>query len=170
MSPPVHRPRGAPLPAVASSERILGAVVGKVAGFEGGEARVLYPGSGPIPLPARSLVAYDDTVLKEAARTGAEAVLLFEDGDPARPLLVGLLRSRTPLLDALLVGPLPQRERVARVDGRRVLIEGQEEVSLKCGEASLTLRRDGVAILKGVNVITQAKRVTKVRGGKVQIN
>lgn len=170
MSPPVHRRGRAPLPAVASSERILGAVVGKVVGFENGEARVLYPGSGPKPLPARSLAAYDDAALKEAARAGAEAVLLFEDGNPAHPLLVGLLRSRTPLLDTLLVGPLPQKEKVARVDGRRVLIEGEEEVSLKCGEATLTLRRDGVAILKGVNVVTQAKRVTKVRGGKVQIN
>lgn len=169
MSPPVPRGAGAPATA-AASERILGAVVGKVVGFEGGEARVIYPGGGDVPLRARSLAAFDDAALEEAARAGAEAVLLFEEGDPARPLLVGLLRSRSPLVDALLVRPLPRKEAVARVDGRRVVIEGQEEVSLKCGEASLTLRRDGVAILKGVNVVTQAKRVNKVRGGKVQVN
>ncbi len=128
-----------------------------------------FPGTSR-PVVARPLAVLDDATLERAAEEQAEAVLLFEDGDPTRPLLVGLLRSAAPLLDALLAGPLPAAEKVARIDGKRVAIEGKDEVVLQCGKASLTLRRDGKVVLRGVNVITQAEQVHKIRGGKVQVN
>jgi len=43
-------------------------------------------------------------------------------------------------------------------------------VVLRCGKASLTLRRDGKVLLRGVDVVSQADQVHKIRGGKVQIN
>ena len=58
----------------------------------------------------------------------------------------------------------------ARVDGKRVVIEGQEEVVLKCGEASITLKRDGKLILRGAYVETHAKGVNRIKGGSVKIN
>ncbi len=151
-------------------ERIAGAVVGTVVSFEGGEIRVRHPHDGGAALPARALATLGEAALAQAARERAAAVLLFEGEDPARPLLVGLLRSATPLVDALLAGPLPQAPAVARVDGKRVAIEGKEEVVLRCGKASLTLQRDGKVVLRGVNLVTQADQVHKIRGGKVQVN
>lgn len=158
------RPVAAP---VRPAERVAGARVGTVVAFERGEVRVTFDGSSAI---ARPLAGVDDEALEQAARGRAEAVLLFEEGDPRRPLLVGLLRSRTPLVDALLAGPLPAIPAVARVDGKRVAIEGKDEVVLQCGKASLTLRSDGKVVLRGVNLVTQADRVHKIRGGKVQVN
>jgi hypothetical protein len=149
---------------------ITGALIGKVVAFECGEVRVTYPGHGSRSLVARTLTVFDDAQLAEAAREGAEAVLLFEGGDPTRPLLVGLLRSQTRLVDALLSGPLPVAEKIMRVDGKRVFIEGHDEVVLQCGKAALTLRRDGKVVLRGVNLVSQAERVHKIRGGKVQVN
>jgi hypothetical protein len=156
---------------VVALERALspGAVVGRLVAFENGEVRVELPGARGA-LVARISASIDDAALAAAARERQEAVLLLEEGDPSRPILVALLRSRTPLVDALLAGPLPAAERVARVDGKRVVVEGKEEVVLQCGRASLTLRRDGKVVLRGVNVVSQAERVHKVRGGKVQIN
>lgn len=154
-------------PSPRGTERIFGAVVGNVVALERGEVRVSFRGT---IAAARILHQLDDRALEEAARERGEAVLLFEGGDPERPLLVGLLRSRTPLVDALLAGPLPPKPTVARVDGRRVAIEGKEEVVLQCGKASLTLRRDGKVVLRGVDLVTQADRVHKIRGGKVQVN
>jgi hypothetical protein len=151
------------------SGRSTGATVGSVVGFEHGEVRVTFAGATH-PVVARLLAGLDDVALERAAAERAEAVLLFEDGDSTRPLLVGLLRSSAPFLDALLAGPLPEAGRVARIDGKRVAIEAKEEVVLQCGKASLTLRRDGRVLLRGVNVITQADRVHKIRGGKVQVN
>ena len=155
-------------PAEASVRR-TGATVGRVVAFERGEVRVTFPGTTH-PVTARLFAGLDDATLEQAVRERAEAVLLFEEGDPLRPLLIGLLRSTAPLVDALLAGPLPAAEKVARVDGKRVAIEGKEEVVLRCGKASLTLRRDGKVVLRGVNLISQADQVHKIRGGKVQVN
>ncbi len=146
-----------------------GATVGSIVAFEHGEVRVTFPGA-PHPVAARVLSVLDDATLERAAQERAEAVLLFEEGDPLRPLLLGLLRSAAPLLDALLAGPLAPAEKVARIDGVRVAIEGKEEVVLQCGKASLTLQRDGKVVLRGVNLVTQADQVHKIRGGKVQVN
>jgi Domain of unknown function (DUF6484) len=150
-----------------TEQRIAGTVVGTVVAYERGEVTVSFGGSSAA---ARPLAALDDATLQRAAQERAEAVLLFEEGDPSRPLLVGVLRSRTPLVDALLAGPLPASPAVARVDGKRVAIEGKDEVVLQCGKASLTLRRDGKVVLRGVNLVTQADQVHKIRGGKVQVN
>jgi hypothetical protein len=160
-------------PQVAANEpeeRMSGPVVGTIASFEHGEIRVTFPSNRRGPVAARVLSTMDDAALAAAAKDQAEVVLLFEEGDPARPLLVGLLRARAPLLDALLAGPVAPEETVARVDGKRVRIEGKEEVVLQCGRASLTLTRDGKVVLRGVNIVSQADQVHKIRGGKVQVN
>jgi hypothetical protein len=144
-------------------------VVGTLVAFERGQALVSFSGA-PRPVVARALSGLDDETLKQAAEERADALLLFEEGDAARPVLVGTLRSPAPLVEALLAAPLPAEEKVARVDGKRVVIEGKEEVVLQCGKASLTLRKDGRVVLRGVNVISQADQVHKIRGGKVQVN
>ncbi len=156
--------------ALAGESRVEGARIGRAVSFLGGELRVDYDGNPNGPLPARTSAALDDAALSTAARERQDALLLFENGDPARPVVVALLRSATPLVDAIISGPLSHAENVAHLDGRRVVLEGQEEVVLRCGRASLTLRRDGRVELRGVNVVTQAEQVQKIRGGKVQIN
>jgi len=64
--------------------------------------------------------------------------------------------------------PAPAVE--ARVDGQRVVLEGKDEVVLKCGAASITLKRDGKVILRGAYVETNAKGVNRIKGGSVKIN
>jgi hypothetical protein len=146
---------------------VMGPLVGTVAIYERGEARVDFPGNTHGPLLARVSAALDVPALEAAAAARQEALLLFEEGDPGRPILIALLHSATPTVDLLLGRTAP---RDVRVDGERVSIEGKEEVVLRCGKASLTLRRDGKVILRGVNVVSQADQIHKVRGGKVQIN
>jgi hypothetical protein len=141
----------------------------RVVGFQGGEVRVQVDGASA-PVVARVSAAIDDEGLRAAARHHQEAVVVFAEGEPAVPIVLALLRSRTPLVDALLTEPLPPAERTARLDGERVVLEAKEEVVLRCGKASLTLRRDGKVVLRGVNVVTRADQVQKIRGGKVQIN
>jgi uncharacterized protein involved in type VI secretion and phage assembly len=150
--------------------RIEGARVARVVSARGAEVSVEVEGVRRGSVVARVSAALDDAALARAARERQEALVVFEDGDPSRPVVVALLRSRTPLIDAALAGPLPAGEKTARVDGRRVEIEGREEVVLRCGKASITLRRDGKVVVRGVNVVTQADAVQKIRGGKVEIN
>jgi hypothetical protein len=151
-------------------ERIEGPRVGVVVTARAGAVTIDYEGNPRGPLAARVSAAIDDAALEVAARERQDALIFFDGGDPGKPVLTALLRSATPHIDAVLAGPLPAAEKVAKVDGKRVLIEGREEVVLKCGKATLTLRRDGKVVLRGVNVTTQADGVHKVRGGKVEIN
>jgi hypothetical protein len=62
----------------------------------------------------------------------------------------------------------PQVE--ARIDGRRVELEGKEEIVLRCGEASITLRSNGRVSIRGVQVETRARGLNRIKGGSVAIN
>ncbi len=57
-----------------------------------------------------------------------------------------------------------------KVDGRRIELEGQEEVVLRCGQASITLRRNGRVVIRGAYVETRAKGTNRIKGGSVLIN
>lgn len=57
-----------------------------------------------------------------------------------------------------------------RVDGRRVELEGHDEVVLRCGLSSITLRRNGRVVIQGTQVETTARGANRVKGGSVEIN
>lgn len=137
---------------------------------------VEYEGSGQ--LGARSTIALDPPAIARAIATQQPALLLFENGDPRLPIVVGLVQPDpgAALLQSLLApAPAAAARRAgppveARVDGKRVVIEGHDEVTIKCGAASITLRRDGKVFLRGAYVETTAKGVNRIRGGSVKIN
>ena len=56
------------------------------------------------------------------------------------------------------------------VDGRDISVTAQDSITLKCGEASITLNRDGKVVIRGKHVVTQASGVNRIRGGSVQLN
>jgi len=159
-----------------SEEPILGSRAGHLTGFDGqGAVLVDFPGNGAGPVPARLAVVVEPQALQAAVAQRQKVVLLFENGDPRLPFIMGLIQepSATPLLDALLESPPPaaaQRPTEARVDGKRVVIEGQDEVVLKCGEASITLRRNGKVIVKGTYLESRATGTHRIKGGTVEIN
>ena len=170
---PSSRLPAPPPSAAASHASIREPRVGRVVALAGpGQVRVDFPGNPGPPALARVAAALDAAALQEAVQAGQGAVLLFEDGDPARPLLLSLLAPTqpSPLLDALLVPSSEERPREAQVDGRRVVIEGQDEVVLRCGKASITLTHDGTVELRGVQVVSDAEERQRIRGRTVQIN
>lgn len=150
---------------------------------------VEFAGNRAGPLRARATVALDRAAVDRAVVTGQGATLVFEDGDPRLPIVTGLVQSSqatTPFQDLLvssgsaprpaaapmtsptgLAGRLPLE---ARLDGERIVLEGKHEVVLKCGEASITLRRDGKMVLRGTYVETYARGVNRIKGGSVKIN
>ena len=131
-------------------------------------------GSGP--LPARSTISFDEQTIVRAAATHQPVLLLFENGDARLPIIVGLIQPEpgAALFQSLLApaAPTPSQRppAEARLDGKSVVLEGTDEVTLKCGAASITLRRDGKVILRGAYVETTAKGVNRIRGGSVKIN
>lgn len=173
--------RGAPSaePAAAAAPVDFSAPrVGRLVGLDpDGGLRVDFDGNEAGPQCARSTVPLSADEAGQAVAGGREALLLFEGGDPRRPIVVGLLQpqSATPNLD-LILEPAPREEaaaeerQVAAVDGKRVVLEGEDEVVLRCGKASITLRRNGKVVIRGTYLVSRADGTNRIKGGSVQIN
>jgi hypothetical protein len=169
-------PSAARTPETGEQESISGTRLGWLVGSDAeGHFLVDYEGNRAGPLVARRTITLKPEELRDAIATRRRAVLLFENGDPRLPLVVGMeqVQSPTPLTDAVLEASLPapaQQPTEAHVDGKRVVIEGKDEIVLQCGQASITLRRNGKVIIKGTYVESHATGTQRIKGGSVQIN
>lgn len=171
-------------PSATEYEPILVPLVGWLIGTNSaGLPLVDFEGNPSGPCVARRTIPLEPDTLQRAVEMHQGVLLSFERGDPRLPIITGLLHSDTPGLDAMLEGPKANAEQApadtphpepspmeAHVDGKRVVIEGADEVVLKCGQASITLRRNGKLILKGTYVETHSSGVNRIKGGSVQIN
>ncbi len=104
--------------------------------------------------------------LERAVATRQLAVVVFENGDRSRPLIVGFVE--LPEQKTTSDAGLPAIQ--ADVDGRRVRVSAQDEIVLECGSASVTLRRNGRVIIRGTYVETKSEGTNRIKGGQVQIN
>ncbi|MDQ2695985.1 MAG: DUF6484 domain-containing protein [Pseudomonadota bacterium] len=143
-------PSAAPPP-----RRIDGVVIGVLVGLrDAATPLVAFAGNpGEDGLAARSAAAlgHDDI--------GRQVALLFEGGDPARPLVIGCIqRPETP------------PPAVAEVDGGRLVLTAEREIVLRCGKASITLTRDGKVLIRGAYLLSRSSGANRIRGGSVQIN
>ncbi len=135
-----------------------------------GIPEVLLDASGPA-VPARLAVRLTRERLEATIVERRPAVLLFEDGDRSRPIIVGLIEPLEPdssVAPATRLAGTPCVE--ADVDGRRVRVTAQDEIVLQCGHASITLRRNGRVVIRGTYVETRSEGTNRIKGGQVQIN
>ncbi|WP_226993933.1 DUF6484 domain-containing protein [Myxococcus hansupus] len=165
---------GVPVPGASETEAPLwGTYVGWVTGIDAeGHLLVDFTENPLGPLRASRTVELDSTMIREAASSRQAVVLSFDRGRRSHPIVLGLVQapSLSPLVDAVLTQSLASVPAKARVDGREVVIEAREEMVLRCGKASITLRRNGEVLLRGVNIRTEADELHRIKGGKVQIN
>ncbi len=130
-----------------------------------GAPEVEVPGHGVYR--ARALRSVDRASLRGDGAVGREVLLVFVDGDPSRPVIVGVLEDP---VEALLADE-PSSPRVdVTVDGRAVVLDATREITLRCGDASLTLHADGRVVTRGVNIVSQASEQQRIQGGVVKIN
>lgn len=140
-------------------------VIGRLAGLDpAGAPLVDHPlNASGSPLPSRT------TVFLGPDRVGHDLALGFEGGDPAKPIVLGVIYRP----DAS-AGERPDRrtDKAAevKVDGERVLLSAEKEIVLRCGDASLTLTRAGKVLIRGEYILTRSSGVNRIKGGSVQIN
>ena len=163
--PPVQQNAISPtLTTIAPGEIIIGEVVGINAQ---GQALVDYADT-PLdqPLPAISTLGITQHHI------GRQVALLFANGNPKAPVIMGIIHS--PLQDVIAayegLPVAPTSEPELTVNGERLVIEGKEEIVLKCGEASITLTRAGKILIRGKYVLTRSDGVNRMMGGSVQVN
>ena len=140
----------------------VGVVIGQLVGMtnEGRTPLVLYPGQpGTAALAARTVVDL------HGPHIGCQVVLMFEAGDPVKPIVMGVLREGE---------GWPLEEQAGQVeidaDGERLIVTAKEQLVLRCGKARLTLTKAGKVLIEGSYVLSRSAGVNRVKGGSVQIN
>jgi hypothetical protein len=145
----------------ASMERLDGVVIGVLLGFTAeGAPLVIFPGNR-----AEAAIAARATCVLAPGDVGRELALLFESGDPARPLVIGrVLRPEN-------VEPAAASRTVEVVrDGERLELTAEREIVLRCGKASITLTRAGKVLIRGAYVSSYSTGANRIKGGSVHLN
>jgi len=136
-------------------------------------------------LTGNPLVAIS-TVAVSQDKQGEQVALLFAEGNIEKPVIMGLIHN--PLnqilenfeinsVDAQVESNTQAKElsenterENAYVDGKRVVLEGKEEIVLKCGESSITLTKAGKILIRGKYLLNRSSGVNRIMGGSVQVN
>ena len=139
-------------------DRLDGVAIGVLLGFgEQGDPLVVFAGNRQ-----EEAVAARTTAALAPGDVGREVALLFEGGDPARPLVIGrLLRPSDP-------APAPAVEVVR--DGERLELSAEQEIVLRCGKASITLTRAGKVLVRGAYISSWSTGAHRIKGGSVHLN
>jgi hypothetical protein len=119
----------------------------------------LEPGQAGTRTRTRARVAIDCDVarLQRAVAQQEQAVLALENGDTSRPILLGIIAApRSEMREVGEPGKPPLLTGQAEIDGERVHLRAQQEIVLQCGDARISLQRDGRVTIRGAYVETNA--------------
>ncbi len=144
-------------------------VVGTLAGInDAGEPLVRHPLD-----PSGRVVLARTTVPIVPEQVDREVVLAFESGDLGKPIVLGVLLrpdgqrpSEPRVVPPTVVQPIVQ----ATLDGEQLVLTAQNEIVLRCGEASITLTRAGKVLIRGTYLLSRSSGVNRIKGGSVQVN
>ncbi len=127
---------------------------------------------GTTPCAAKLLANLDRYELAQPRYVGREVLVVFQDGDRNKPIIVGLLEEPLESLVEMTAATkeTPDHKQELRIDGKRVVIEADDEIELKCGQGSITIRKDGKIVVKGTHVLSHATGPNRIRGGSVSLN
>jgi Domain of unknown function (DUF6484) len=142
------------------TKRIDGVIIGLLIGFnQNGQPMIAYPcNTEETAVPARTTTDLGENSL------GKEIAVLFEQGDPSRPLIIGRIHH-----------PDRQAEQennqvTAQLDGEHIVLSAEKDITLKCGKASITMTRAGKILIRGAYLSSRSSGVNRIRGGTVHIN
>jgi hypothetical protein len=137
--------------------KIHGTIVGRLVGLrENGEPFVDFPGN-----TFAAVVSARATLPLRGDKVGREVLLTFEDGDPEKPIVIGVMET----FEARKTEPVK-----LKVDEEKLIFAAEQEIVLRCGQASITLTRSGKVLIKGSYVLSRSSGTNRIKGGSVQIN
>lgn len=126
------------------------------------------------------------TVAIHQNQSGRQVALLFAEANLQKPVIMGLIHSPlTQMLESFeMVDAESKRSDTStsseevttsdiqdvNLDGKRVVLEGKEEIVLKCGDASITLTKAGKILIRGKYLLNRSTGVNRIMGGSVQVN
>lgn len=147
-----------------NQQSLDGVVIGVLVGIsDSGEPLVIYPSN-----PIDTAIKANSTTVLNTSDIGKEVALLFEGGNPERPLIIG--RIQNPQETKALKKQLDDDLINAEIDGEHITLSGKQSITLRCGKASITLTKAGKILIRGTYVLNRSSGVNRIKGGSVQIN
>jgi len=142
---------------------VPGAAAARLVGFDRDDRPLV---SGIAALPGE-IVEARTTVNLLRREIGATVVVVFEDGNSRRPIILGVVRDRQPAEE-----PTSSFSQTVSVqsDDNRLVLSAEREIVLKCGNASITLTRAGKVLINGTYVVSRSSGYNKIKGAAVDIN
>jgi hypothetical protein len=146
----------------ASARMTDGMIVGELVALSDGGTKgwVTYSGQ-----PSASAMPALSVVELRGRHIGSFVVLMFDRGNPERPVIMGLLTG---------AAGWPSDHVPAEVevdaDGDRMVVRAREQLVLQCGKASITLTRAGKVLIHGTYVSSRSTGVNRIKGGAIQLN
>lgn len=146
----------------ASMQTVAAAIVGDLIGFAENGTVPLVAYQGQVGTAAIRAIS---TIDLHGAHIGRQVVLVFNGGDPLKPIILGCVQRAEawPLEDKP-----PQVEIDA--DGARLVVTAKEQIVLRCGKASITLTRAGKVLIQGSYLLSRSSGVNRIKGGSIQLN
>ncbi|MFZ6674186.1 DUF6484 domain-containing protein [Undibacterium sp. Xuan67W] len=160
-----------------------GIAIGALEAFDAsGKPLISIAAFGLLSLPALSLIPLS------SANLGAQLALGFEFGDTQRPIILGLIMSATSQEVAPSSHVIPPAESLTAstdesaddhsgeeeldliVDGQRIVLQAQQEIELRCGDAAIILSANGHIQLRGTYITSHASATQRILGGSVSVN
>lgn len=152
-------------------------------------------GSAIISMPEISIFDQSvalSTITISPQHLGRQVALMFTQGSNPMPVIIGLIHSPLQqVLDTVLANtvtpngdelvfpdslnasnnpPSELSSSLVQIDGKQLILEGHEEIVLRCGEASITLNKSGKISIRGKYLLSRATGVNRILGGSVQVN
>lgn len=155
--------QGRSISMAAPAAPMHGVVVGELLAISAGDAVAFV--THPLQAVGAAALKALSTVDLHGAHIGASVALMFDQGDPTRPIVMGVMRGQT-------AWPLPETPGQVHVDadGQRLVVQAQEQLVLRCGKASITLTKAGKVLIEGSYLLSRSTGVNRVKGGSVQLN
>jgi len=148
----------------------------RVIGWSAEEAPLVSLRPGAMPIPARVSHRVTSAALHGAITQGWEAVVMMVNGDPRQLVVVDVILPLSHPDHARRLATNQPGDLLLQVrdEGSTVVLDatdpGTSAVSLRCGDASVTLARDGTVAIRGVDIVARAKQTFWIRSGATRLN
>lgn len=148
--------------------RLYGVVIGQVVG-QADDGRWLVDFDGN---PLGKLLPVKCAANTEGLVDGQRVALMFEQGDPGKPILIGPIHefSADPETEVAIQPSASELPFNAQVDDDSITLTADKQIVLRCGKSSITLTRAGKILFRGAYLLSRSSGVNRIKGGSVQIN
>lgn len=134
-----------------------------------GRIYVSYGGSPPIPAENYSML--EDTELLKPENRGLEVLLLFEEGDPSKPVIVSARGSLfQKILKKTVSKELKAIPQMVHINGHRIELEAAADLILRCGKSLISITNKGVIRFEGTDIEMMSHGENRIKGSTIELN